>query len=365
MARRRPGSTIALLAVAGLTAACTMGPRTVLRDRFDYSAAVADSWKSQMLLNLVRTRYGDTGVFLDVGQIVAGYTVESVGSAGAVWNLFGFSVPNPALPSHSVSASVAGRFTDRPTITYTPLMGERFARSMMSPIPPAAVLSLVQAGNPVDIALRLMVSVVNGISNRYGGDFRGRTADPEFYPLLARMRRVQLSGGIGMRVHRATRDEGVLLTFRKDLGPALEEDVLAIRRALGLDLAAREFRVVYGSVASSDTEIAILTRSALEVLVDLSSFITVPAVHVAERRVSPTAEPEIGPAGEVLPLLRVASGAEAPADAFVAVPYRGHWFWIDDRDIGSKRMFSFIMFVFTLVEPGSKEPTPVLTIPTG
>jgi hypothetical protein len=38
---------------------------------------------------------------------------------------------------------------------------------------------------------------------------------------------------------------------------------------------------------------------------------------------------------------------------------------IDDRDMGSKRMFSFIMFVFTLVEPGSKEPTPVLTIPTG
>jgi hypothetical protein len=80
-----------------------MGPRTVIRDRFDYSAAVADSWKSQMLLNLVRTRYGDTGVFLDVGQIVAGYTVESVGSAGAVWNLFGFSAlralddePDPA-----------------------------------------------------------------------------------------------------------------------------------------------------------------------------------------------------------------------------------------------------------------------------
>ena len=181
-----------------------MGPRTVIRDRFDYSAAVADSWKSQMLLNLVRTRYGDTGVFLDVGQIVAGYTVESVASAGAVWNLFGFSTPHPTIPGNSVSASVAGRFTDRPTITYTPLMGERFARSMMSPIPPAAVLSLVQAGNPVDVALRLMVSVVNGIAIRYGGDFRARAADPEFYPLLARMRRVQLSGGIGMRVNGST-----------------------------------------------------------------------------------------------------------------------------------------------------------------
>src|SRR5947209_4864259 len=48
-----------LLIVALLMAGCSMGPRTVVRDRFDYSAAVADSWKSQMMLNLVRLRYGD------------------------------------------------------------------------------------------------------------------------------------------------------------------------------------------------------------------------------------------------------------------------------------------------------------------
>jgi hypothetical protein len=237
---------------------------------------------------------------------------------------------------------------------------------MMSPIPPAALLSLIQAGNPVDLALRLMVSVINGISNRFGGDLRARAADPEFHVLLERMRRVQLSGAIGMRVQRsADREEAVLMTFRQKVDPSVEEDVLAIRQVLGLDPAAREFRVVYGAVAANDTEIAILTRSALEVLIDLSSFITVPEGHVAEKRVGATAEPEMGPTGPIRPLLRVASGTEAPTDAFVAVPYRGHWFWIDDRDMASKRMFSFIMFIFTLVEPGTKEPSPVLTIPTG
>jgi hypothetical protein len=39
----------------------------------------------------------------------------------------------------------------------------------------------------------------------------------------------------------------------------------------------------------------------------------------------------------------------------VAVPYRGYWFWIDDRDMASKRMFTFLMFIFTLVETGGKE----------
>ena len=97
----------------------------------------------------------------------------------------------------------------------------------------------------------------------------------------------------------------------------------------------------------------------------MSSFITVPQAHVTERRVSPTAEPEVGPSGPIRPLIRITSSPERPADAFVAVPYRDHWFWIDDRDMPSKRLFSFLFFIFTLVESGTKESPPVLTIPAG
>ena len=351
-----------LLAAVVMAGCASVGPGTVTRDRFDYTSAVAESWKTQMLLNLVKLRYGDTPVFLDVGQIVAGYTMQ--GTFSALGSVFSTSGVVPGVPNSSVTLGAQGQYTDRPTITYAPLSGERFARSLMTPIPPAALLSMIQAGNPVNAVLRIAVHAINGIHNRYGGDLRARPADPEFYVLLERLRRIQLSGTIGMRVRRIDRDEAVLMTFRKELDPSLDAEVRAVRELLGLDPEGREFQIVYSSVAANDKQIAILSRSILEILIDLSSFIEVPEAHVADRRVTATAELEMGPSGPIPALIRIGSSLERPADAFLAVPYRGYYFWIDDRDMGSKRLFSFLMFIFTLVETGGKEGAPVLTIPT-
>jgi hypothetical protein len=123
--------------------------------------------------------------------------------------------------------------------------------------------------------------------------------------------------------------------------------------------------VVYGAVAADDKELAMLTRSILDILLDMGSFITVPEAHVQERRVAPTAEPEVGPGGPIPPLMRIQSSAEKPGDAFVAVPYRDSWFWIDDRDMPSKGLFSYLMIIFTLVETGDKGAPPIVTIPAG
>jgi hypothetical protein len=331
------------------------------RDRFDYTAAVAESWKSQMLLNLVKLRYSDTPVFLDVGQIVSGYTVQSTFTATG--NIFTTSGVVPGVPNSSIGLGAQGQFTDRPTITYAPLMGERFARSLMTPVPPAAILSLVQAGYPIDLTLRLTVHTLNGVRNRFGGGARRRPADPAFYELLARLRRIQDSGAIGLRVQRAGRDEATLLTLRGKVDPAIEADSLRVRQLLGVDPQGDEFRVVYGAVAANEKEVAMLTRSILDILIDMASFITVPAPHVQEGRVLPTADPEAGPGGPIPPLVRILSSFAKPGDTFVAVPYRDHWYWIDDRDLPSKGLFSFLMFLFTLVETGDKGTPAIVTIP--
>jgi hypothetical protein len=352
---------ILLLAAAAMSGCASIGPAAVTRDRFDYNTAVAESWKSQMLLNLVRIRYGDTPVFLDVGQIVAGYQLQR--SVTGSWNLFSTQGFSPGAVTGTVGLGAQAQYNDLPTITYAPLAGEQFARSLMMPIPPSSILNVVQAGFQVDAVFRLAVQSVNGIDNRRVGLQQVKPADPTFYALLQNLRRIQDSGDIGVRIERDK--EGALdLVFRPRLSAVIENAVIDASGMLGLDPAARDFRVVYGAVATNDREIAILSRSILEVLVDLASTIAVPEQHVTERRVLPTPEPDLGPDGPVPPLIRIASSTDRPSDAFAAVPYRGSWFWIDDRDVRSKNYFSFIMFLFTFVQTGSKEAAPVLTIPT-
>jgi hypothetical protein len=337
-----------------------VGPHTVARDRFDYTTAISDSWKDQMLVNMVKMRYGDTPTFLDVASVINQYSVESALDVRLGWvHHFTTALTN------TQSVGGAARYIDRPTITYSPLSGERFARSLMTPIPPASILSLIQANYPVDLVLRLCVHSVNGIRNRFGGAARARPADPEFYPLLERMKRLQASGAIGLRVQKTTGTDATLMTIRGKVDEPTAEDSLAVRRMLGLDPTANEVSVAYASIAKNDRELAILSRSILEIIIDLASFIEVPDVHVEEKRVNPTHADDSGPGGPSAPLIRIHSSREKSADAFVAVPYHGYWFWIDDRDLPSKRMFSFLMFIFTLVETGGKEGAPVVTIPAG
>ena len=61
----------ALLLLAGCSA---FGPTTIPRDRFDYSGALAESWKNQMLLNLVKMRYFDLPVYLRITSYNVCYT---------------------------------------------------------------------------------------------------------------------------------------------------------------------------------------------------------------------------------------------------------------------------------------------------
>jgi hypothetical protein len=352
----KPFSKIVLL-IMGLSGCASIGPRTVTRDRFDYISAISESWKAQMLFNLVKLRYGDTPVFLDVASVITQTGVTgTLGVSGSWWQ-------NPFFSS--AGATAQGFYGEKPTVTYLPMSGEKFARSLMTPIPPGAILSFLQAGYPADIVLRLAVHTINGIHSRFGYGPRAREADPEFFPLVEKLRNLQQSGEIGLRVKRTGTQTATAIVFSKKLTPATAADRDVVRKLLGISSETDEIDVVYGSVAANDKEIAMLTRSVLEILTDLSSYTDVPAANVEQKRTFPSPAPEIVNGAPVPPLLRIISSPQKPDDAFVAVPYGQNWYWIDDKDFASKRLFSFIMFLFTLTESGDKQGAPIITVPVG
>lgn len=352
--RRNLSLLAGALLVAGLAACTNIGPGTIARDRFDYTDAVAESWKRQMLLNIVKIRYGDAPIFLDVTSIINQYSMENEVNASLGWSA----------PPYADDQRIGGihRYADRPTISYNLLTGEKFARSLMTPVKPVAVMSMVEGGYPIDLVFRLLLHSINGIQNQYGGTARLRAADPEFYPLIDRLREAQSKGSFSLRVKKIDDHEALIMIFRKK-DQQTEVSGREIRQVLGLKDTGGEFRVVYGSAASTDDEIALLTRSILEILVDISASVEVPPEHVAEQRVSPTMAFEGD--GIKPPLVRIHSSASRPAEEFVAVEYRGIWFWIDDRDLPSKKLFSFLMFIMTLTESGGKDNAPIMTISAG
>lgn len=344
----------------------TIGPGSVVRDRYDYMAAISDSWESQMLLNIVKARYGHAPVFLDVASVISQYALQTQANVGASWQSPLWDRTGGNINANTLSLGSSGSFTDRPTITYNPLTGEKFARSMMAPIPPVALLNLVQAGYRVDLMFRVCVQSVNGIQNSFGGPARAHDADPEFHSVIDKVRKLQATGDVGMKIYkRGEKNEGVSIVFYWRKGKAPEGDSADVRKMLGLDPTISEFRVVYGLVQSDDKEIAILTRSMLQIMLDLASTIEVPEEHVKEKRVVPTFREKAADGTPIAPLVKVYCSSHRPGDAFVAVPFRDLWFWIDDKDVLSKNVFSFLMFIFTLTETGGKEGVPVVTIPAG
>jgi len=355
---RRSCRSSAVVTVLLLLNGCmSFGALTLDRDRMDFTQAVANSWKQQTLLNIVKVRYGDAPIFVDVGQIVTGYQlVSTVQATGTIF------------PSGSTSnffnLGAQGQFTDRPTITFVPLTGSQFIRTMITPIPPIRLFELIESGFPIDALLNVCVQSINALSNARGGA-RARPADPEFARLLKSLRKIQDSGAVGLRVEpeQDKKGGGLVMSFPiKPVPPEIQAERDNVKRILGLNPKVTEFRVVYGTVQERDDVLAIQTRSNMQILRELSSYIEIPEENQKKHLVFPQAM--VPPEGQEAPppLIRILSNTAKPADAFTLVHYNDLWFWIETRDLRSKATFSFLLILLTLAETGEKAPSPLLTI---
>jgi len=337
-----------------LSACSSYGPKTMDRDQLDYSRSIGESWKTQMLNNLVKIRYVDMPVFVDVGQIVAGYSLETAVNANA-----GFS--NSFTGGDSQSLGASGKYTDRPTITYVPKTGSDYLRSLLVPVEPKALFSLVLAGYSSELLFSWAVESINSVHNYSVRGNRAVNADPEYTEFVRIFQKLQDLGLVNFEFEKTPdkQDDMIVLFKNENLSQDAEAIRARSREIIGLSPDRNRFRIAYAPFARTDDVLAIQTRSMMQMLAALSGFVEIPA----ERTTHAGPGYQVRP-GEEWPF-RVHSGPDRPEDAFSAIQYGGHWYWIYNDDLRSKRVFTLMLFLTTLTHSDSDTKAPVLTIPTG
>lgn len=338
-----------------LVSACTsIGPKSIDRDQLDYGQSIGENWKNQLLANLVRIRFVDMPVFVDVGQIVAGYSLETMVSGG-------LGAGTAFDSGNTATLGASGRFTDRPTITYTPKTGTDYLTSLLTPIKPVGLLSLIQAGYDTSLLFTWAVEAVNGLQNYSVTAGRKRLPDPEFYEFVRRLKELQIKGGIAFEqsTDPAT-SQNIIILFRNNSASEQEvEEGRKAREVIGLDPDRQKFRVVYSPYASDAGVLALQTRSIMQIMIAMAGFIDVP-----DSKTSYAFKGYDMPSGMQRPFT-VHSGIDKPEHIFASTQYDGYWYWIDPADLLSKQVFTLMLFLNTLTNNGDATSNPVLTIPTG
>jgi hypothetical protein len=417
--RSWPAVVLCGLATA-LVGGCGFGPMALERSHGRYNEAVRLVEEEQFLRNIVHLRYNELPLELNISSIAAQYELSATSEARPF-----FEVPNPTGQGvfqtfTRILPDVLVEGANRPTITLDPANDSAAVRRFLTPIPADTLLLLGQTSWPVSTILRLWVERLNGVPNAVtaSGPARGLVPDFVRFERVAELVQRAQDGDL-MALHpeeRVTKVGGPL--------PAQAVTAAALVDAAknGLeyqqsednktyDLVRRERRLVlqvHPSAAGSpelaeltdllhlvpglprydlitttgaadpldnprppSASIAIEPRSTIQVLFYLANGVEVPAEHVRRGLVRSAIDAE----GRVSDMRAVTRGLfevhvcachRRPANAFVAVKYRGYWYYVDDRDQDSKTTLALVLQLSRL-EFGRQRTGagPQLTLPVG
>jgi hypothetical protein len=113
------------LVIMGLLSGCTVGP-TLYKSSFDdYNDAIRKTSDGQMLANLVRMRYLESPVFLQVASVSTNFTLNSNAGASA-------GINEGAANNYGIN--VGAGFSESPTITFSLPESREYYGRLMAPL---------------------------------------------------------------------------------------------------------------------------------------------------------------------------------------------------------------------------------------
>jgi len=409
---------LCLLIMPMLLSACSsFGPRALQQARLDYNETVKSTTEEQLLLNIVRLRYTDTPSSLAVSAIAAQFErsqgVGLVPFFTAVGGDVGRSSFSAALPQAQALNA------DRPTFSLTPLDDQEFTRKLFTPLPLDAVIYLAKTTWPISTVFRLYLENLNWVSNAQTASGPTPATAPVFNDFRRGIDALQVlqdrgaivfglderSEAVGGPLPASSIKAGDIIEaakngyeyrpdengrtwslIRKSQQPVLRVDPAAVdspefrtlvqvfRLEPGLDKydITQEALLPFPSTYPRQgvNKIDLETRSMLQALYFVSHGVKIPAEHLAQGMVRKTVD-ESGNAFDWaqptsnLFAVHHQAGGERPANARVAIPYRGYWFYIDEADFATKSTFSLLVELSRLELNVKAGPGPVLTLPVG
>ena len=180
---------------------CSFGPIALERNRLRYNEAVRQTWNEQFLLNIVRLRYRDPTQFDAVTNILSQHQFGANlseqdqfrtgaghlgrGGTGAASSLFTQYLLN-----------AGANISEQPTISFAPLEGADFTKSLLGPVHLDTLVLLSNTGWDVDRVMRLTISEINRIENvtQLSGELAIPPRYEQFLVLARRMRELQIRG---------------------------------------------------------------------------------------------------------------------------------------------------------------------------
>jgi hypothetical protein len=409
-----------ILAVAGGCA--SFGPGALERAHGRYNEAIHEVDEEEFLKNLVRVRYNENPASLNVTSIAAQYELAGQAEARPF-----FIAPNPSnsniifrtftsiLPDVFVSGS------DRPTLSLVPSDDGTAVRQFLTPISPDTLIFLVESGWPVSTILRLWVERLNGVPNASTASNPPRGLLPDFArfqriaelfqaaqdrelaSVVAEEQPTDVSGPLPAEAVTAAaaveaakngleyrpRDDGKTwalvrrqsrLVLHASPGAEGSPELLELESLLNLRPGLRRYELAATAGGVPDplrwpsepsAVLRLMPRSAAQVYFYLANGVEVPPEHIQCGLVPSAVDADgtvfdTGAVTRGLFAVHVAKGHRPPPCAFVAVKYRGYWFYIDDRDQASKTAFGLVLQLSRLdFKRQQLGGGPLLTLPAG
>jgi hypothetical protein len=334
----------------------TLGPGAILRGRDLYNQVISETDSQQTLQLIVRSRYGEPTGLLSVASVTANMHTTATANSE-----FGVG-PSVNYQGNIVPLTLGLAYEENPTIAYTPVQGERYAKSLLSPIGLDILVLLLSMERAPHQLISILIKQVNGLQNpmygasETGAAFRGSVA------LLARLE----NAGQATWTSTSTKDGAFALVIH-DYAPANRNVVRDLLRTWGLppSLAQGDRDIVLpvnlavGKVTKP--ELNVQTRSVYDLIEMAANAVEVPPEHAAQGLVDQGFDGQSPLRG----VLRIQSSPNYPSTGvLVAVRHHGYWFYIAADDGPSKLAFRLLqMLIGMRMVEGSPQTTPALTIP--